>query len=803
MTSQKAEALAKYTKAHEAGMMSGYWQPLSTMRYNLLIEESELSDIMTSIESKEKLSGYLKSRLISTEMIEEFVTNITTSNITHSLTDGRLVQPLFVRACPLTPRPGVLESSPAFTLDELRDTLTRIADKMLSVDTADTTAYDHGLIDPFGCIIVQRFVKADASAVVAPNSYIMMGDSHDGITAGSATLRLALPHQSDWNTSKNLSMLNIDPALIELEFISRINGSGEDMNERVTRHNRGSMAINHESYIVQLRGSSGHTPLVTPPAGVTINGSIPQGKVEVKSVHIVHDSGDEELARLEELLRSNPSKGTVVSHIGSGASHLSHHAGQCRKYGVPYIVNEVEVGQQWQEVASGWVTTDKKFKAKPYNPFEYNDAFKSGLQVGLYRFARQHGWLSNHFHQFIGAPLIDPSNTAFFGGVFVGWLVNAGLSVSVGELRHSPNMRNEKHTYMTPLVVSSIYGDRLREKHDRTMSDNRKHYYMAIEDKPITLDSIIALFKWTSKQYHGGWSGGYGGAKYKKSVDNTLKLAQAIKRYLKKPTEQHMLDVLGDANMCENNMHNTGFFFNKFLSKTALDWGTNAGLIELNPMEFFRVYYAAYDAYQHRDADHDSQDVTHILKYVENITNESLQSNPIFLRSDLPQEMRDLEERITGYGGFHGNGVHGNAHTGYESSNSQFIPCGSLHCDKCKDLKLAQFKRALPLYNVSSVTTNVQALSYPESNTVDETQSNIMYAGVVILKQVMRTKAFKPTTDFIIKTLKMGDEIQKDFNKMTDYHKVKAQQAFANFYALTMDKPVFMEALDILTQEEE
>ena len=76
------------------------------------------------------------------------------------------------------------------------------------------------------------------------------------------------------------------------------------------------------------------------------------------------------------------------------------------------------------------------------------------------------------------------------------------------------------------------------------------------------------------------------------------------------------------------------FFFNKFLSKTALDWGTNADH-RTQSNEFFRVYYAAFDAYQRRDANHDSQDVTHILKYVENITNESLQSNPIFLRKDL------------------------------------------------------------------------------------------------------------------------------------------------------------------------
>ena len=157
--------------------------------------------------------------------------------------------------------------------------MTRIANKMLSVDTADTTAYDHGLIDPFGCI-VQRFIEADASAVVAPNSYIIMGDSHDGVTAGVQHSNCS-PHQSDWNTTNNLSTLNIDPALIELEFISRINGNGET-DKRVSEANRGSSAINHDSYIVQLRGSTGHAPLTTPPADVYTNGSIPQGVVKVK-----------------------------------------------------------------------------------------------------------------------------------------------------------------------------------------------------------------------------------------------------------------------------------------------------------------------------------------------------------------------------------------------------------------------------------------------------------------------------------------------------------------------------------------
>ena len=131
----------------------------------------------------------------------------------------------------------------------------------------------------------------------------------------------------DWNTTNNLSTLNIDPALIELEFISRINGNGET-DKRVSEANRGSSAINHDSYIVQLRGSTGHAPLTTPPADVYTNGSIPQGVVKVTDVHIIHNAGDEELARLEELLRNNPPEGTVVSH--PTGSLLSHHSGQCR-----------------------------------------------------------------------------------------------------------------------------------------------------------------------------------------------------------------------------------------------------------------------------------------------------------------------------------------------------------------------------------------------------------------------------------------------------------------------------------------
>ena len=63
--------------------------------------------------------------------------------------------PVFVRACPLKPRPGVLESSRAEGYDEIKETVSRIARRMLSVDDfSDTPVYeDHPYVDPHGSIM--------------------------------------------------------------------------------------------------------------------------------------------------------------------------------------------------------------------------------------------------------------------------------------------------------------------------------------------------------------------------------------------------------------------------------------------------------------------------------------------------------------------------------------------------------------------------------------------------------------------------------------------------------------------------
>ena len=664
MVSQKAAALAKYTKAKRSDIVYSPWNTLTTetMEFNPSPEGIDLND------------DYIQ--LMRDEI------NDTVSSTVDRLTNGYGRYPYFVRACPVQPRPGVLESSVAHDDAELIETLTRIATKMLSKEESDSPMYEHGFVEPEGCIIIQKYIDADASAVVAPNSYIFIGRDNDGITAGKDGVKVAIPHVSDNATTDTLSTLGIDPSKIELEFVSMLTGS-MPLHSRM----RESHAVEHDSYIVQLRGSSGHTPISPPPAGVTINGIIPQGTVKVTHIHLVTDGGDEQLVLMEALIRNSPDEGTVV--IFPTGSHMSHHAGQCRKYKVPFIVSDtVTVGSTWKEVASGWVTDDPAFEPKPYNPYQYVNNYIDGINVGMNHFARQHGWLSTQFHQFIGGPLTDVADTAFYGGVFTGWLVGATMSVGMGEMRHAPSCRS-KNTPLIPAVLHGLYNDSWEESDNKSLSSNRKHYYTAVENTPVTIDSVIAQLGWLKKMYSTNWTSGYGGTNYANSCLNAKNLATAIKVLIKKPTEANLMDVIGQANMTENNIHNTSFFFNKFLSKTPLDWGTDPKKVTLNPADFFRVWYAAKDASEHKGVSVELRDTTHIIKYANKQSIQGLREDPIFLRTDLPDEMYGASKLSSYWSSMIHSGTYGN-------TGDAFIPCGAEQCEHCASVVLMNIGKNIP-----------------------------------------------------------------------------------------------------------
>ena len=90
----------------------------------------------------------------------------------------------FIRACPEVARHGVIESikvSKETYMDEWRRLATIMKEQ-----------------DPNGCMLLQPFIDATSSMVLAPNHYAVVGEGHDGVTAshGRHGLRLTCTQTS-------------------------------------------------------------------------------------------------------------------------------------------------------------------------------------------------------------------------------------------------------------------------------------------------------------------------------------------------------------------------------------------------------------------------------------------------------------------------------------------------------------------------------------------------------------------------------------------------------------------------------
>lgn len=645
--SQKYQALQAYTAQKESYNMQTEWPVLKTAAVSLVpAGEPMPDDIDAFIDTKvQELHNHIVARFNGNDW------------------------PLFVRACPLVPRPGVLESSRANCRNEVDEVARRIITTMMSPDTSDEPMYEHGITDPHGTVMVQPFINATASAVVAPNNYILMGRDNDGITAGKDGLRVAIPMTNDPNINRDFSILDLNPDLIEIEFVSEVKGELRD-----SLRESNTNGVQQKLAMVQLRGSKGHRPIAPAPKGVNINGTFHGAeRITINHIHLVSDNTDEQLDLMEQALRKGMPEGSVVLH--PNGSHLSHHAAQCFKYGVPYIASaDPQVGEQWTQAALGWVVLDNDgiYEPQPYDPLDFADEFAKGFAVGFTNYARLHGWLSTSFHQFIGGPIGNPAETAYLGGAYVAWLINATLSVGFGELRHLYcNAHNA--TALSYATIAAVYGkDNWQEVgYNSSLTNERQHYYTIIENTPATMDSVIGLLEFAEQCYGLDWDASYGGAKYGKSCKNARLLAEAMKSFITKPTEKKFKEVTSTANLTEHNVHNNGFFFNKFISKTALDWGTDPALVRVRPRDFFSVYFAAMDVMSSEFRE--GKDFTDILALSNSTTLSSLKAKPLAKHGNaLADVMSYLGESMR-----HPRGKYS------DYTSSSFIRCGVNGCSRC------------------------------------------------------------------------------------------------------------------------
>ena len=608
---------------------------------------------------------------------------------------------VFVRACPLAPRPGVLESSRALEISEVITIVDRITMTMLGPDPDPANPmYEHGLCDPDGCIMLMPDLDATASCVVAPYSYVSVGEGNAGVTSpheGGFQVVMDLSQSDENSTRTALGNIGIDPAKIELEFVHRVSqGKLDDMIRSSTKKSKNW----GRTKIVQLRGAdAGHKPIRSPPHPFEISGFVQGGTVTVKEVLTLVDGSDEELARLEEYLRGRDLDGVVIAH--PDGSPLSHHAGQCTKWGVTYINSDKpKVGDTWIEV-DGWVIDDPTIEPQPFNQYHWRESFDRGLAVGMTKFSRQYGWLSNHFHQFLGGAVMkSPQDTAYLAGVFAGYLPNAILSVSFGEMRYMNRIKNNTLPINSMTFMALSKGVSV----ESVMTQDRRSYYRKMEEQTLTINSLLGQLEWCAKMYDTGWEGsGYGGKDtYGRATNKGVAIVEGIIKYGDDPSEDNFVALLGLVNEGENIVHNNGFFLDKFISKRAFDIGTNPkALSAFIPSDFFAVYGAASHAHQYINGFQsvDKIDTTSITDFALNskgANNFHTQlERPIMTVEDSPFTEFNHSKYIAV--------IHGSQSKYGGGDHEKFVPCGSLHCGKCKQIALdkiteeAQAKIQLPL----------------------------------------------------------------------------------------------------------
>jgi len=600
--------------------------------------------------------------------------------------------PCFLRACPETPRHGVIES---IKCDDEDDLLAKFE-------------YLSGVMrvhDPEGCMLLMPFIEATSSCVVALShpevdeegltvmipdeetgmdkpkmfeGYTIMGVGHDGVTAGHG-FNLAFPLRADNHSKDNLIMntLSYSPNRHELEFVFKQTKDNRD---------RGVMDLPKMAHsLTQIRGAPSHTPVNPPPQGVDTIGMIPQGEVVIKDFVVM--SGLEEVAWLEENITAEkcPDGYIVVEPSGSRLSHIYAH---CRGVGVAYAITpSVTVGDRWVEAAAGWVVmdNDNKFEPKPYAPYAYLDDFSRGLTDGNLYWRKQQGWFSTFFHQWVSLPMSKPQDVAYLAGMFCAWLPKAMLALGLGEMRHARGLKSNANAELFATMTACVGSD-VWQKITNTpyLDSTRGHYYAAISHIEVDWGDTAKFLRFLNKHFKAGWSSSYGGKAWGDSMLKGAELCDALQTFTLEANEDTLANLVKVVNIAENAVHNGGFLFNKWLSKHAFDAGTSGFNPRRDMDSMSSVFQMAREFLDDSSntcimeaASPPENNWGEIIDFVMTKTPAYWRKNPIATSTKVHPALRKAMETLP-VGWRHGDrGSHNSA------VSKDFIMCGVASCSMC------------------------------------------------------------------------------------------------------------------------
>ena len=642
----------------------------------------------------------------------------------------------FIRACPEYARHGVLES--------------------VEVTLHDLKSKWHSLItmmkkeDPNGSLMLQPFIPATSSCVLAPQQYATIATGHDGVTAGHGRV-LYLNFNPDDNTmSSTMELIGHKRGTYEIEMVYQKNKDYKS--EKVN---------GPHAWMTQIRGSAPH-PIRAPPftyytdndvpvstkyldtkkkvedeeyhkskghvkKTAIVDVAIPGGRIEAKKVWVA--SGLEEVAWLEaNITKDKVPEGFVMSHPnGSLMSHICAHG---REHGIPYIVAKVKEGERWTEGSQTWGALDPEWKITPgpYDPCapDLAKAFKAGLYRSQTHWQRQQGWFGHFFHQWVGNGN-NGKNSAYLAGGFCGWMTKAILALCLGELRHAKGMKKNANVDLWPVMTCMMGGEKWQKIGESTIAGTtRLHYYAVCEDVIVDFREMKLALDWCAEQFNTGWSGSYGGKAWGECARLGSVVCDAVINFTNEANSMTLQQLIGAVNAAKNAQHNNGFLYGKFLSKKAFDYSsahsiegkkTLNGLFPHSPegiSAMFRTYELAtafMDGAPNKDCSVPSQDWMTLFSFLKGKGADYWRHEYIALSDEIPSLLRQAAQDCGTKFLHHGNQF---------SQKNMFVPCGMTPCKYCGENEEVVAK----LEHGHALSELVQLVQYPEAYFAGHTPSD-------------------------------------------------------------------------------